>query len=107
MASTESSRLKADSRDSKLVLFLQFLLPISFTIAMTGIIVWIVSLIFLSRKLDDVPSASMGISIVAIPVFLVLLSIFWYVFLGIIRNQETEDEQSEMAEAEGNAGVDE
>lgn len=107
MMSTESGSIETDSRDSKIVLFLQFLLPLSFTVSMMGIIGWIVSLIILSRKLDDVPSASMGISIVAIPVFLVLLSIFWYVFLGIIRNQESEDEQSETEEAEANAGVDE
>lgn len=107
MMSTERGSIETDSRDSKIVLFLQFMLPLSFSIAMVVIIGWIVSLILLSRKLDDVPSASMGISIVAIPVFLVLLSIFWYVFLGIIRNQETENEQSETEEAEANAGVDE
>ncbi len=80
------------TRDSAFVVFLQYLLPLSFTAAMSGVIIWIVSLILLSRKLSDVPSVSMGISIVAIPVFLVLLSVFWYVFLGIIRNQEPEDE---------------
>ncbi len=75
-------------RDSRWIVCLQYLLPISFTCAMLGIITWIGSLIMLSRKLNDTPSASMGISIVAIPVFLVLLSVFWYVFLSIIRNQE-------------------
>ncbi len=77
-------------RDSRLIVLLQYLLPASFTCAMLGIIVWIVSLIILSRELNDTPSASMGISIVAIPIFLVMLAVFWYVFLGVIRNQEEE-----------------
>lgn len=76
--------------EHKFVVFLQYLLPGSFTVAMLGTIAWIVSLILLSRKLHDVPSASLGISIVAIPIFLILLGVFWYVFLGIIRNQEEE-----------------
>lgn len=89
--SSENNR-EEQTRDSAFIVMLQYLLPLSFTAAMSGVIIWIVSLIMLSRKLDDVPSVSMGISIVAIPVFLVLLSLFWYVFLGIIRNQESEDE---------------
>jgi hypothetical protein len=36
--------------------------------------------------LNDVPSASVGISIVAIPLFSVLISIFSYVFWGLKRN---------------------
>jgi membrane protein implicated in regulation of membrane protease activity len=55
---------------------------------MVGIIAWIGSLILLSRKLNDTPSASMGISIVAIPIFVILLVVFWYVFLGIVRNPD-------------------
>lgn len=93
--------LDTEKKDSKFVRFLQYLLPTSFTIAMTGIICWIGSLIFLSRKLDDVPSASMAISIIAIPVFLVLLCVFWYVFLGIIRNQEEEEEPTEAPDEQG------
>ncbi len=83
---------------SRHVLFIQYMLPSSFTVAMLGIIIWIVSLIRLSRKLHDTPSASVGISIVAIPLFLLLLAIFWYTFLGIIRNQEEPpDEQGGSA----------
>jgi len=92
----QSNNREAQVRDTGVVVFLQYLLPLSFTTAMMGVVIWIASLILLSMKLDDVPSASMGISIVAIPVFLVLLSMFWYVFLGIIRNQE--ETESELAE---------
>ena len=79
--------------DGAWIVFFQFLLPISFTIAMTGIIVWILSLILLARRLHDVPSASIGISLVAIPVFLILLGVFWYVFLGIVLNREEQSEE--------------
>lgn len=93
----DSDGENSTTRDSKIVVFLQYLLPVSFTVAMAGIIAWVVSLMLLSRKLHDVPSASMGISIVAIPVFLVLLFVFWYVFLGIIRNQDEEEPHAEGA----------
>lgn len=83
---------KIKTEESRLLVFLQYFLPISFTIAMAGIIIWIISLIWLSRKLHDTPSASVGISIVAIPVFGILLWVFWYVFLGIIRNRPEDEE---------------
>ncbi len=49
-----------------------------------GIIIWILGLIRLSLQLKDIPSASIGISLVAIPVFLLLLSLATYVFWGIL-----------------------
>ncbi|MFQ6110904.1 MAG: hypothetical protein ACE5LX_02610 [Nitrospinota bacterium] len=53
-----------------------------------GIVVWIISLIRLSIELRDVPSASIGISIVAIPLFLLLLGVVNYVFWGIRAGRE-------------------
>ena len=47
------------------------------------IAVWIMNLLFLSLELNDVPGASVGISIVAIPVFITLASILTYVFVGL------------------------
>ena len=44
---------------------------------------WIIHLLRLSHRLHDVPSASIGISIVAIPVFLTGASVLTYVFLGL------------------------
>ena len=90
MAPSKVSASKERPKELRVIVFLQYMLPVSFTVAMAGILTWIVSLIVLSRELHDVPSASIGISIVAIPVFLILLSVFWYVFLGIIGNQEEE-----------------
>lgn len=48
-----------------------------------GIGVWISNLILLSLELNDVPGASVGISIVAIPVFFALAGILTYVFVGL------------------------
>ncbi|MDO8478711.1 MAG: hypothetical protein Q7W02_21440 [Candidatus Rokubacteria bacterium] len=49
-----------------------------------GIITWITHLIRTAWRLGDVPSASIGISIVAIPVFLTLLGVILYVIVGIL-----------------------
>lgn len=47
------------------------------------ITLWIINLISLSIDLNDVPGASVGISIIAIPVFITLAAILTYVFLGL------------------------
>ena len=49
-----------------------------------GIITWITHLIRTAWRLGDVPSASIGISLVAIPVFLTLLGVILYVFVGLL-----------------------
>ena len=49
-----------------------------------GIITWIIHLIRTAWRLGDVPSASIGISLVAIPVFLTLLGVILYVFVGLL-----------------------
>ena len=49
---------------------------------------WIIHLLLLSHRLHDVPSASIGISIVAIPVFLIGASVLTYVFLGLRRGRD-------------------
>jgi hypothetical protein len=49
-----------------------------------GIITWITHLIRTAWRLRDVPSASIGISLVAIPVFLTLLGVILYVFWGLL-----------------------
>jgi hypothetical protein len=54
-----------------------------------GISSWIIHLMRLAHRLHDVPSASVGISIVAIPVFLTGASVLTYVFVGLQRHQET------------------
>ncbi len=50
-----------------------------------GIAVWILHLLRLSRLWHDVPSASIAISIVAIPVFFTGAGVLTYVFVGLRR----------------------
>ncbi len=59
----------------------------------TGIAVWIVTLIKESLKLHDAPDASVGISIVAIPVFFTLASILTYVFVGLRKGRKEESDR--------------
>jgi len=58
----------------------------------TGIAFWIVSLIKESLRLHDAPDASVGISIVAIPVFFTLASVLTYVFVGLRKGRKGESE---------------
>jgi len=58
-----------------------FVLSISF---------WIIHLARLSRELNDTPSASLAISILAIPVFLLGASVLTYVFVGLQRGPDPE-----------------
>jgi hypothetical protein len=48
-----------------------------------GIITWITHLIRTAWRLGDVPSASIGISLVSIPIFLTMLGVILYVFAGL------------------------
>jgi hypothetical protein len=57
----------------------------SFWLFVLGLIIWISRLLRLSFELRDIPSASIGISLVAIPVFLLLLGLANYVFWGLRR----------------------
>ena len=47
-----------------------------------GITIWIINLITISVDLHDVPGVSLGISIIAIPVFVTLASILTYAYFG-------------------------
>lgn len=59
----------------------------------TGIAVWIVNLIKESLRLRDAPDASVGISIVAIPVFFILASVLTYVFIGLRKGRKEDPER--------------
>ena len=50
-----------------------------------GISGWILHLNRLSHRLHDVPSATVAISIVAIPIFLTGAAVLTYVFIGLQR----------------------
>jgi amino acid transporter len=53
-----------------------------------SIAVWIINLILLSVELNDVPGASIGISIITIPVFFALASVLTYVFIGLQKEEK-------------------
>jgi hypothetical protein len=66
-----------------------------------GVSWWILHLLNLSRQLQDVLSASVGISIVAIPVFLTGASVLTYVFVGLRRGRR----RSGNSEGDGPGGA--
>ena len=63
-------------------------------ILFTGIAVWIINLIRVSFRLKDAPNASIGISIVAIPIFFILAAVLTYVFVGL--SKATEGKESDL-----------
>jgi hypothetical protein len=52
--------------------------------------IWVANLLRLSYELPDVPSATFGISIIAVPVFVTIASILTYVFIGLQKGKEKE-----------------
>ncbi len=64
------------------------LLPLTFCAFVGGLVVWVAHLIRLSIRMHDTPNASIGISLVAIPVFVLLLGVFNYLFWGLLRNRQ-------------------
>ena len=56
-----------------------------------GVAIWILNLIGVAYKLDDALNASVGISIVAIPVFFSLAAILTYVFVGLQKGKSIEE----------------
>lgn len=69
---------------ARLVRTLQWALALGAVLFIGGIVTWIAHLIRTAWRLRDVPSASIGISLVAVPVFLVLLGVILYVFVGLL-----------------------
>ena len=67
----------------RLVRMLQWLWLGSAFLLVGGIIAWIIHLIVASWRLDDFIQASVGISIVAIPIFIVFMGVVFYVFWGV------------------------
>lgn len=48
-----------------------------------GIAIWIFNLLFMAIKLNDMPNASVVISLVVIPIFVILAGTLTYVFVGL------------------------
>lgn len=73
-----------------LVFRLQLVILLGFSAFAASVMFWIGRLIYISWALHDVFSASIGIALVAVPVFAFLLIMFNYVFWGILRGREKE-----------------
>jgi hypothetical protein len=67
----------------------------AFVLTISG---WIIHLIRLSQRLNDVPSASVGISIVAIPVFLTGAIVLTYVFVGLQKGRNEPAQEATVGE---------
>ena len=52
-----------------------------------GIVTWVINEVRVSRSLGDALTASVGISLVAIPVYTLVASVLTFVFFGIQRGR--------------------
>ena len=67
---------------------LQFSILAVFLVYSAAVLGWIVHLVRLSYVLNDVPDASMAVSLVAVPVFLCLAFVLAYVIGGLVLDPE-------------------
>ncbi len=65
------------------ILFLQILSISLIWLLVISVIFWILNLISLSSYLHDAQNATLGISIVVMPVFILLAAVLTYVFVGL------------------------
>lgn len=72
----------------KVVTTIQYLTLSFLWLFVLGIDAWIINLILLSYRLHDVPGASIAISVIAIPVFLIIAVVLTYVFWGLHSHEE-------------------
>ena len=73
----------SQSPSEQLVRTLQWIWVAGFIFLVLGIISWFIHLMLNALWLRDVPSAAIGIPLVAIPIFLALASVVSYVFWGL------------------------
>lgn len=59
---------------------------------LAGVITWILNEVRLARSLGDALTASVGISLVAIPVYTLVASVLTFVFFGIQRGRRGPEE---------------
>lgn len=67
----------------RLVRMLQWVWVGGAMLLISGVVIWISNLIVGAWRLEDVPSASIGIAMVAIPIFLVFSGVIIYVFWNV------------------------
>jgi cobalamin biosynthesis protein CobD/CbiB len=79
--------IQRGSREDRLVRIFQYAIACTPVVFIGGIIGWVTHLIRTSLRLRDVPSGAIGISLVAIPVFITLMCVLLYVLWGILRDR--------------------
>ena len=82
-----SERGSTSERNEQITTRWFVILPLTFSAFVGGLIIWVAHLMRVSVEMHDVPSASIGISLVAIPVFLLMLGVFNYLYWGLLRNR--------------------
>lgn len=78
-------------KNDKIIFWLQIASVSWIWIFVLGVAIWILNLIRVAHKLNDALNASVGISIVAIPVFFTLAAILTYVFVGLQKDKHQGD----------------
>jgi hypothetical protein len=81
--------------ERKWIVFLQVSSMGMIWVFVLGVSAWIFHLIRLSISLHDAPTASVGISIVAIPVFMTCAGVLTYVFVGLQRGRHSLHEDAD------------
>ena len=78
--------------NAKTIYFMQVVSLLLIWLFVGTITYWILHLLYVAWQLRDAPDASVGISLVAIPVYITLASVLTYVFAGLRRNRQEEEE---------------
>jgi cytochrome c2 len=89
-----------DAQTPKYIYAMQILSISLIWVFVAGITWWIIRLITLSLELHDEPDLSFAISIIVIPTFFILAGVLTYVFIGLQRNREPQED-----EKNGHAGA--
>jgi hypothetical protein len=83
-----------EDKIAKTILIMQIISIALIWMFVFGITWWILRLLITSIKLQDAIDASVGISILVIPIFITLASILTYVFVGLQRNRNEKEVKS-------------
>ncbi len=73
---------RINSMQNKIIAMAQLASFLAMWVFVIGITIWIINLISVSVELHDAPGVSLGISLIAIPVFITLASILTYAYFG-------------------------
>ncbi len=74
----------------KIIATAQLVSFLAMWIFVIGITIWIINLLTISVELHDAPGVSIGISMIAIPVFVTLASILTYAYFGFKKKDNSE-----------------